>query len=220
MSGTQLPDRTTADLDRQFRESRRASLSAVNSNTYWSIAILLLVFAAWDAYADPRTGEPRFRSGCRRGVDRRHGALPEVPGKAHWMPTMAKVRLVTAVVTAAIAASMLDRGYGFAVAAIVAIILTGPYIALDVRDLLVINVAAMLGLTVVMLVVSLDTFDMIGTAIFVLLAVAVSMLLGRALEASTGARSRWNSSCSAMRAPMRSPASTIAARCRNAARSS
>ena len=53
MSGTQLPDRTTADLDAQFRESRRASLSAVSRNTYWSIAILLLVFVAWDAYADP-----------------------------------------------------------------------------------------------------------------------------------------------------------------------
>ena len=35
-----------------------------------------------------------------------------------------------------------------------------------------------------MVVVSLDPFDMIGTAIFALLAVAVSMLLGRALEAS------------------------------------
>ena len=186
MSGTQLPDRTTADLDGQFRESRRASLSAVNRNTFWSIAILLLVFVAWDAYADPA----HWRSALRvrllgAAVVVATGLFQKLPGQARWMQTLAKVRFVTAVVTAAIAASMLDRGYGFAVAAIVAIILTGPYIALDVRDLLAMNIAAMAGLAVVMMAVSLDPFDMIGTAIFVLLAVAVSMLLGRALEASS-----------------------------------
>lgn len=35
-----------------------------------------------------------------------------------------------------------------------------------------------------MVAVSLDAFAIIGTAVFVLLAVAVSMLLGRVLEAS------------------------------------
>jgi diguanylate cyclase (GGDEF)-like protein len=112
------------------------------------------------------------------------GLYQKLPGKARWMPAMAKVRLVTAVVTAALAASMLDRGYGFAMAGVVAIILTGPYIAIDVRDLLLTNIAALAALTIVMVWVSLDPFSVVGTAVFMVLAVAVSMLLGRVLEAS------------------------------------
>jgi diguanylate cyclase (GGDEF)-like protein len=185
MGTTQDSTGAAADLDVRFRASRAASLAAVNSNTYWSIAVLLLVFVAWDAYADPANWRAAFQIRVLgAAIVIATGLFQKLPGNAHWMPLMAKSRLVVAVVTAAIAASMLDRGYGFAVAAIVAIILTGPYIALDVRDLLVMNTAAMLGLTAVMVVVSLDPFDMIGTAIFALLAVAVSMLLGRALEAS------------------------------------
>ena len=42
----------------------------------------------------------------------------------------------------------------------------------------------MAALVPVMFAVSLASFDMIGTAVFVLLAVAVSTLLGRVLEAS------------------------------------
>ena len=173
------------DLDTRFRDSRAASLAAVNSNTFWSIAILLLVFAAWDAYADPANWRAAFQVRMLgAAIVVASGLFQRLPGNARWVPLMAKSRLVVAVITAAIAASMLDRGYGFAVAAIVAIILTGPYIALDVRDLLVMNAAAMLGLTAVMIAMALEPFDVIGTAIFALLAVAVSQLLGRALEAS------------------------------------
>jgi diguanylate cyclase (GGDEF)-like protein len=173
------------DFEAGFRESRVAGLSAVNSNTFWSIAILLLVFAAWDAYADP----VHWRSALRfrllgAAVIVATGLFQKLPGKAHWMPMMAKVRLVTAVVSATLAAASLDRGYGFAVAGVVAILLTGPYIAIDVRDLLATNVAALLAAAVVMIAVSLAPFEMIGTGIFMLLAVAVSLLLGRVLEAS------------------------------------
>ena len=173
------------DFEAGFRENRVAGLSAVNSNTFWSIAILLLVFVAWDAYADP----VHWRSALRfrllgAAVVVATGLFQKMPGKAGWMPTMAKVRLVTAVVTAALAATSLDRGYGFAVAGVVAIILTGPYIAIDVRDLLAMNIVALLAVAAVMIAVSLDPFEMVGTGIFMLLAVAVSMLLGRVLEAS------------------------------------
>jgi diguanylate cyclase (GGDEF)-like protein len=185
MSGTHVPDPTPADFDARFRESRIAGLAAINSNTFWSIAILLLVFVAWDAYADPAHWRSAFQVrllGAALVVAT--GLFQKRPGNSRWMPTMAKVRLVTAVVTAALAASMLDRGYGFAMAGVVAILLTGPYIALDVRDLLAMNIAALLALAVVMVAVSLEPFEIIGTVVFVLLAVAVSMLLGRVLEAS------------------------------------
>jgi diguanylate cyclase (GGDEF)-like protein len=185
MSATQSPDPTPDDFDIRFRESRIAGLTAINSNTFWSIAILLLMFVAWDAYADPAHWRDAFQVrllGAAAVVAT--GLFQKRPGNARWMPAMAKVRLVTAVVTAALAASMLDRGYGFAMAGVVAILLTGPYIALDVRDLLAMNIAALVALALVMVAVSLDRFEMIGTAVFVLLAVAVSTLLGRVLEAS------------------------------------
>ena len=174
-----------ADVDSPFRESRIADLTAVNINTFWSIAILLLVFVAWDAYADPVHWQAAFRVRLLgAAVVVATGIFQKLPGNARWMPMMAKVRLVTAVVTAAVAATMLDRGYGFAVAGLVAVILTGPYIALDVRDLLATNIAALIALVVVMVTMSLDGFAMIGTAVFTVLAMLVSLLLGRVLEAS------------------------------------
>jgi diguanylate cyclase (GGDEF)-like protein len=185
MSGAPHPAPPPADFDSPFRQSRAAGLAAVNINTFWSIAILLLVFVAWDAYADPVHWQAAFRVRLLgAAVVVATGVFQKLPGNARWMPMMAKVRLVTAVVTAAVAAAMLDRGYGFAVAGLVAIILTGPYVALDVRDLLATNIAALIALAVVMVTLALDGFTMVGTVVFTVLAMAVSMLLGRVLEAS------------------------------------
>jgi diguanylate cyclase (GGDEF)-like protein len=97
---------------------------------------------------------------------------------------MSKVRLVIAVVTSLGAAAALHDGYGFGVAGLVVIILTGPYIAIDSRDLAVTNLAIVAALVPVMFAVSLSRFDMTGTIVFVLLAIAVSTLLGRVLETS------------------------------------
>jgi diguanylate cyclase (GGDEF)-like protein len=184
MNGKDISDSIAADVEAQFRESRVAGFIAVNRNTFWSIAILLLVFAAWDAYADPAHWRSAFQVRLVGAiVVVATGLVQLMPGMANWMSLLAKFRLVIAVVTATLAATMLDRGYGFAIAGVVAIILTGPYIAIDARDLLAMNIAALLALAVVMVVVSLNPFDMIGTGVFMLLAVAVSMLLGRVLEA-------------------------------------
>jgi two-component system, cell cycle response regulator len=79
---------------------------------------------------------------------------------------------------------MLEGGYGFGVAGLIVIMLTGPYVAIDSRDLIRTNLAVIAALVPVMFAVSLTTFDIIGTAVFVLLAVAVSTLLGRVLETS------------------------------------
>jgi len=184
LNGRQVPDRFTPDIERQFRESRIAGFSAINRNTFWSIVILLLMFAPWDAYVDPAHWRSAFKVRLiGAAVIVATGLFQQLPGKGHWLVLMAKIRLVISLVAATVAASTLDRGYGFAVAGVVAIILTGPYIAIDVRDLLTTNLAALLALGVVMVAVSLDPLDMIGTVVFMLLAMAVSMLLGRVLEA-------------------------------------
>lgn len=172
-------------VDAEFREHRINALISVNLNTFWSISVILLAFGVWDYYVDPAHWRVAF-------IVRIAGALiviatglfQKLPGKARWMPLMAKVRLAVAVVTAVIAASMLDTGFGFGVAGLVAIFLTGPYVAIDSRDLLQTNVLLMAVLVPAVLALGLPAFDMVGTAVFVLLAVAVSTLLGRVLETS------------------------------------
>ncbi|MFM8536118.1 MAG: GGDEF domain-containing protein [Acidimicrobiia bacterium] len=112
------------------------------------------------------------------------GLFQKLPGKGAWLPTLAKFRLAAAAVSAVAAAATLEHGYGYGVAGLVVIILTGPYSAIDSRDLLKANVLLIAVLIPVVFAVSPTPFDTIGTGVFVLLAVAVSTLLGRVLESS------------------------------------
>jgi diguanylate cyclase (GGDEF)-like protein len=185
MSDPRLPGGFDPEIETQFRESRVNSLIHVNLNTFWFIAIILLAFGAWDAFVDPAHWWPAFGvrlAGAALVVG--SGLFQKLPGKGVWLPALAKLRLVTAVISSIMAASMLDGGYGYGVAGLVVIILTGPYIALDSRDLLKTNVLLIAVLMPVVVAVSPTQFDTIGTAVFVLLAIAVSALLGRILEAS------------------------------------
>jgi diguanylate cyclase (GGDEF)-like protein len=185
MSDPRLPGGFDHEIEAQFRESRINSLIDVNLNTFWSIAIILLGFGLWDAYVDPGHWRGAFAVRVAGAVlVVASGLFQKLPGKGVWLPVMAKFRLLTAVISSVIAASMLDEGYGYGVAGLVVIILTGPYIAIDSRDLLKTNVLLMALLMPVVFAVSPTQFDTIGTGVFVLLAVAVSTLLGRVLESS------------------------------------
>jgi len=178
-------DPFTPEVEAQFRDSRTNALIAVNLNTFWSIAIILLAFGFWDAFVDRAHWRAAFNVrllGAALVVAT--GVFQKLPGKAGYMLVLAKVRLTIAVVASVVAATLLDRGYGFGVAGLCVIVLTGPYIAVDARDLLKTNLAILASVIAVMFVVSLDRFDMIGTAVFALLAVAASTLLGRVMEAS------------------------------------
>ena len=171
--------------EKQFRDSRATNLIAVNLNTFWSIAVIVLVFGVWDVFVDSAHWQDAFRIRVLgAAVIVATGIFQRLPGKAGWMPLMAKIRLVVAVVTAMTAALMLDRGYGFGVAGMVAIMLTGPYIAIDSRDLRLMNASVLAAVGVVLVAASPTRFDAIGTIVFVLLAALVSTLLGRVLEAS------------------------------------
>ena len=112
------------------------------------------------------------------------GIFQKLPGKATWLPFMAKVRMAVAVVTSVVAAATLDRGYGYGVAGLVVILLTGPYVAIDSKDLLRTNLAALAALLVATMLISIEPFDVLGTVVFASLAVGVSTLLGRVLESS------------------------------------
>ena len=172
-------------LEARFRAARSADLIALNIDTFWSIAVIVLAFGVWDIFVDPVHWADALRvRAAGAGVVVATGLFQKLPGKAHWMPLMARVRLVVAIVASIAAAATLDRGYGFGVAGVVAIILIGPYISIDTRDLLATNAAALAAVGIVMVWAPLEAFDVIGTIVFVLLAALVSTLLGRVLEAS------------------------------------
>ncbi len=179
------PRQFAPETENQFREARASGLAAVNANTFWSIAVIILAFGAWDYFVDPENWLAAFRVraiGCAAIVAT--GIFQKLPGNLRWMPLMARVRLIIAVIASMTAALMLDRGYGFGVAGLVAIMLTGPYIAIDRRDLLITNAIALAAVVAVLLTAAPDTFDTIGTIVFMLLAIVVSSLLGRVIEAS------------------------------------
>jgi diguanylate cyclase (GGDEF)-like protein len=178
-------DQAAEAFDAEFRESRTNALIAVNLNTFWSIAIILLAFGLWDWYVDPDNWRSAFRIRLIGAlIVSATGLFQKLPGKARFLPAMAKIRLVIAVTASVVAAAMLDRGYGFGVAGLVVILLTGPYVAIDSRDLMRINLLCLGALALVLVIVPMDGFDVAGTAVFGLLAVAVSTLLGRVLETS------------------------------------
>ena len=185
MIDARSPGPTAQEIDRAFRESRTNALISVNLNTFWSIAIILLGFGAWDAYVDPVHWRAAFvYRAIGAAIVIATGLFQKLPGKSHWLPRLAKVRLVIALVASAYAASMLDRGFGYGIAGLVVVISTGTYIAIDARDLARINLLILIALTPVFLLVPVPTFDKIGGAVFVLLAVAASTLLGRVIEVS------------------------------------
>ena len=120
LTSRQVSDRFAPDVERQFREGRIAGFSAINRNTFWSIAILLLLFAPWDAYVDPAHWQSAFKVRLiGAAVIVATGLIQQLPAMGHWLPLMAKLRLVISLVAATVAASTLDRGYGFAVAGVV-----------------------------------------------------------------------------------------------------
>ena len=180
-----MQKRFAPETEREFVASRIAGLVAVNLNTFWSIAIVVMGFSAWDWFADPVNWLSAFwirLTGTALIVAT--GLFQKLPGKANRLVILAKVRLLTAVVTAFVAALMLDRGYGYGVAGIVVIILTGPYVAIDGRDLLATNIAVLVAISLLMITSPVSGFDIVGTLVFVLLAVAASTLLGRVIEVS------------------------------------
>ncbi len=185
MSNGRSPGRFPPEIEAEFRQGRRAALVAVNLNTFWSTALFIVLFSAWDVYADAAHWWPAFL--VRLGgaaVIIATGLFQKLPGKTQWLPLMARIRLVCAAITVVLAAALLDRGYGLGVAGLVAIMMTGPYSAIDSQDLLVTNAATVLAVSAIIMAVSLPAFDAVGTLVFLLLGLAVSSLLGRAMESS------------------------------------
>jgi diguanylate cyclase (GGDEF)-like protein len=177
--------RSAGDLEAEFRAHRIDSLISVNLHTFWSIAIILLAFGLWDFYVDRGHWRTAFLfRALGAAVVVTTGIFQTLPGRARWMPLMAKVRLVAGAASSAAAAGVLNQAYGFGVAGVCVLVLTGPYIAIDTPDLIRLNISVLVVVALALFGLSLTPFAIGATAVFVLLAVAVSILLGRVLETS------------------------------------
>ena len=172
-------------LEAQFRASRLAALAEINVTTFWLVAALVMAFSWWDWYVDPvHWGTAFVIRGAGSVIVLASGFAQRLSGRVDWAAAIAKVRFAAAVVAVAGALAVLDQGYVVGLAGLVVVLLAGPYIAVDRRDLLVMNAAPLVAIGLIMYAAGLDRFAVINSAIFLALAVAVSLLLARVFEAS------------------------------------
>ena len=172
-------------LEAQFQASRREALAEINVTTFWLVAFLVLLFSAWDWFVDPVGWWSAFliRAGGAL-VILATGLAQRVSGRVEWAPRLSKIRFAAAVIAVAGALAVLERGFLVGIAGLVSVLLAGPYIAIDRRDLLALNAAPLAATGAIMWAAELDRFVVVNAAVFIALAVAVSLLLARVFEAS------------------------------------
>ena len=173
------------DQEAQFRAARMRALAEINVQTFWLVALLVLVFSWWDWYVDPLHWWPAFVIRCLGALAiLATGLVQRTSRRVEWAPLLSKVRFTAAVVAVAGALAMLDRGYVVGIAGLVSVLLAGPYIAIDRRDLLAMNAVPLAATALIMWAAELDRFAVVNSAIFIALAVAVSLMLARVFEAT------------------------------------
>jgi hypothetical protein len=169
----------------QFRAARRAALAEIHVTTFWLVAILVMLFSWWDWFIDPIHWRTAFwiRSlgAC---VILASGLVQRLSARASWAPAIGKVRFAASVLAVAGALAVLDQGFLIGLAGLISVLLAGPYIAIDRRDILWLNGPPLILMALILYLAGVERFVLINTAIFVALAVAVSLLLARVFEAS------------------------------------
>ncbi len=180
-----VPARFPAPLEAQFRAQRMEALAEINGRTFWLVALLVMAFSLWDGYVDPAGWDRAFAiRAIGAVVILGTGIAQRFSGRVDWAPALAKLRFTAAVVAVAGALAMLERGYLVGIAGLVAVLLSGPYIAIDGRDLLVMNALPLAATAAIMAAAGLDSFTVVNATVFILLAVAVSLMLARVFEAT------------------------------------
>ena len=75
------------DVEREFRNIRTAALIAVNANTFWFIAIIVLAFGLWDWYVDDDHWRAAFVVRLwGEAIIVATGLFQRLPGRMVWMP--------------------------------------------------------------------------------------------------------------------------------------
>ena len=182
---TPIPLRFPAELEAQFRAQRIAAIAEINGRTFWLVAVLVMAFSAWDYFVDPvGWRDALWVRGAGAVVILATGLVQLASKRVDRAPLLSKTRFTAGVLAVAGALALLDRGYLVGIAGLIAILLSGPYIAIDRRDLLLMNAIPIVGTGLIMAVAGVDAFSAINAWVFILLAFAVSLMLGRVFEAS------------------------------------
>ncbi|MBI3716662.1 MAG: GGDEF domain-containing protein [Betaproteobacteria bacterium] len=178
-------ERFPAPLEEQFLASRRVAQAEINLATYRPVAWLVLIFSAWDWYVDPVHWPVALLIRLIGVVIiLLVGVIQQRSGRIDWAPMLTKIRYAAAVLAVAGALAVLDAGYMVGLAGLVAGLLAGAYIATDRRDLLRLNLLPLPAIGVILYCAQLDRFVIVNSAIFIILAMSVSMMLARVLEAA------------------------------------
>lgn len=168
-----------------FRASRIAALAVMNVGTYWLVALLVLLFSFWDWYVDPVNWTKALAIRVIGAVIIvATGLIQRTSKRTDWAPTIARVRYTATVIAVAGAIAVLKDGFVVGLAGLMAVLFAGPYIALDRREIFVLNVVPLVLIAFIMFAIGLDRFAATNAAIFIALAIAVSLLLARVFEAS------------------------------------
>jgi diguanylate cyclase (GGDEF)-like protein len=172
-----------AELEREFQASRRAALADINASTYLMVAALVMSFSFWDWYVDPRNwlmALPIRLAGALAAVGM--GLAQKWSGRVDWAPRIAKIRFAAVTLAIAGALLVLDQGYEFGIAGLVSVVLIGPYLSLDRRDLLKLFALPAVGVALILMFGKLERFAVVNSTVFLLLAVLVSFILARVFE--------------------------------------
>lgn len=171
--------------DDAFRAARMAALAEINVTTYPLSAAMIMLFSWWDWFVDPANWKSALLiRGVGSTVIVATGLVQRYSKRIDWAVAIARIRYTAGVLAVAGALAVLDQGYVVGVAGLIAVMLSGPYIALDRRDLLLLNVLPVVVIGAVMYAAGLDRFAVINAWVFIALAIAVSLLLARVFEAA------------------------------------
>ena len=171
--------------DDAFRAARMAALAEINVTTYPLSAAMIMLFSWWDWFVDPANWKSALLiRGVGSSVIVATGLVQRYSRRIDWAVAIARIRYTAGVLAVAGALAVLDQGYVVGVAGLIAVMLSGPYIALDRRDLLLLNVLPVVVIGAVMYAAGLDRFAVINAWVFIALAIAVSLLLARVFEAA------------------------------------
>ena len=179
------PGRFGPEDEQRFREVRLRALAGINVQTFWLVAILVLAFSGWDWYVDPANWWSALLIRAAGAiVILGTGLVQLLSRRVQWAGAIAKVRDAAGIIAVAGALAVLERGFVVGVAGLVSVMLTAPYVALDRRDLLAMNAAPIAATALIMAAADLDRFAVVNSAVFIVLALLVSLLLARVFEAS------------------------------------
>lgn len=171
--------------DGAFRAARMTALAEINVTTYPLSAAMIMLFSWWDWFVDPANWKTALViRGVGSTVIVATGLVQRYSRRIDWAVAIARIRYTAGVLAVAGALAVLDQGYVVGVAGLIAVMLSGPYIALDRRDLLLLNVLPVVVIAAVMYAAGLDRFAVINAWVFIALAIAVSLLLARVFEAA------------------------------------